>query len=154
MNEIEKFEIAAKNFGESCIHAAANEKSFQAWFVTFLIQEFGRGRIYREINFEIDTLFKLVANPSLTNRFKNTTELVADIAVSWEPDIDVRHYATRDEKDLKKFFKKFAIFSELKVTGSTKSRTSQQDLLKDLVRLAVYSLAHGNSAGNLTCRHI
>lgn len=141
---INRFEIAVSNFGRSCIDMQANEKAFQAWYASSLIQEFGISYVYREIHLWKKELFDLAPANKLTDNLKKGNELFPDISVSWYPDIDARHSSTRESKlkEAGALLKEFVIISEFKVTGSTLNPTSQKDVLKDIAKLSVFSEAH------------
>ena len=147
-NEIDRlcrrFEIAVANFGQSCIAMRANEKAFQAWFAASVIQEFGLSRVYREIHLAKKELLELTSDLEVPQRLREGNELFPDISVSWLPDIDARHSNTRDHniRFIGDFLLKFAILTELKVTGSGGSSTPSQDIKTDLWKLGLFSLAH------------
>jgi predicted nucleic acid-binding protein len=139
-----RFEIAVSNFGRSCIDMRANEKAFQAWYAACVIQEFGLSHVYREIHLGKSELFRLAPPNELTKNLQEGNELLADVSVSWFPDIDARHSSTR-EKKLRKagaFLREFSLISELKVTGSTLKPTPPRHVFNDIVKLFVFSAAH------------
>jgi len=114
-----RFEIALSNFGRSCLDMQANEKAFQAWYATCIIQEFGLSHVYREIHLWKSELFKLSRPNDITISLQKGNELFPDVSVSWFPDIDARHSSTRRSKlrQAGALLSEFAIISELKVTG-------------------------------------
>ena len=122
----------------------ANERAFHAWYAACVIQEFGLARVYREVHYLKDDLFDLVGRRPATERLHEGNELFPDLSVSWEPDIDARHSATRAERLRKagRMLREFGILSELKVTGSTRSATPPRDVMSDLVKLGVFAGAH------------
>ena len=134
-----RFEIAVGNFGRSCGHLLANEKAFQAWYSAFVIQEFGIARVYREIHLMKDHLFEeFDREHELTSGgLSSGNEVMPDLSVSWEPDVDARHSVTREESvfEAKDLLREFAIVSELKVTGSTKTVTPISAIRRDLAKL-------------------
>ena len=109
-----RFEIAVSNFGRSCIDMQANEKAFQAWYASCIVQEFGLSHVYREIHLGKSELFRLAPANELT---KNLRKAGA-------------------------FLSEFSLISELKVTGSTSRPTPPRDVLKDIAKLFVFSSAH------------
>lgn len=139
-----RFEIAAGNFGRSCIAMRANEKAFQAWYAACVIQEFGLSRVYREVHLWKEELFALAGTSPLTEALKEGNELFPDLSISWQPDIDARHSSTREElhKKAGEMLKQFGILSELKVTGSTGKATGPRAIRQDLAKLAVFAAAH------------
>lgn len=145
-----RFEIAVSNFGQSCISMKANEKAFQAWFAASVIQEFGLSRVYREIHLKKHELFSLAKNVTMASSLSEGNELFPDVSVSWLPDIDARHSDTRAEflKHAGDFLLKFAIISELKVTGSTSMATPVKAVERDILKLAVFAAAHQTRASD------
>ena len=139
-----RFEIAVGNFGHSCIAMRANEKAFQAWFAASVIQEFGLSRVYREIHLAKRELLALAPTMDLPQTLREGNELFPDLSVSWLPDIDARHSNTRDHsvRAVGDFLLKFAILTELKVTGSGGTSTSPKDIKTDLWKLALFSSVH------------
>ena len=139
-----RFEIAVSNFGRSCIDMQANEKAFQAWYASCIVQEFGLSHVYREIHLWKSELFKLAPPNELTKNLQKGNELFPDVSVSWLPDIDARHSSTRESKLQKAgaFLSEFSLISELKVTGSTSNPTPPRFVLNDIAKLFVFSAAH------------
>jgi hypothetical protein len=140
-----RFEIAAQNFGRSCISMKANEKAFQAWYAACVIQEFGLSRVYREVHLSKRFLKELIGDEAVaTGIIEEGNELFPDLSVSWEPDVDARHSRTRtaDLKHAGAMLQQFGILSELKVTGSTSIATSKAMLRKDLRKLAEFLTAY------------
>jgi hypothetical protein len=139
-----RFEIAVANFGQSCIAMRANEKAFQAWFAASVIQEFGLSRVYREIHLAKKEMIALAPDFEVPQVLREGNELFPDISVSWLPDIDARHSSTRDEdvRLVGDFLMKFALLTELKVTGSGGKSTSPQFIRTDLWKLGLFSLVH------------
>ena len=147
----ERFEIAVANFGRSCIDLQANEPTFQAWYAASVIQEFGMLRVYREVHCNAQYLEKLLANDLSLPKFIMKHEIKPDLSVSWKPKTDTRHTETRIGKNQKKdekskqydkILQKFAIVSELKVTGSTANVTESKDIKRDLEKLRLLAHAH------------
>jgi hypothetical protein len=139
-----RFEIAVSNFGRSCIDMQANEKAFQAWYASCVIQEFGISHVYREIHLWKSDLSKLVADSEVAKNFLRGNELFPDVSVSWFPNIDARHSNTRDLslRNAGAFLTQFSIISELKVTGSTIRSTSIKSIRNDILKLFIFSAAH------------
>ena len=139
-----RFEIAVSNFGRSCIDMQANEKAFQAWYASCIVQEFGLSHVYREIHLGKSELFRLAPANELTKNLREGNEFFPDVSVSWLPNIDARHSSTRENKLRKAgvFLSEFSLISELKVTGSTSRPTPPRDVLKDISKLFVFSAAH------------
>lgn len=139
-----RFEIAVSNFGRSCIDMQANEKAFQAWYASCIVQEFGLSHVYREIHLGKSELFRLAPANELTKNLRKGNELFPDVSVSWLPNIDARHSSTRENRLRKAgaFLSEFSLISELKVTGSTSRPTPPRDVLKDIAKLFVFSSAH------------
>lgn len=145
--ERKRFEIAVGNFGRSCIGMKANEKSFQAWYASSLIQEFGLSRVYRELHLSTEQLFRRAGDHPFYASLRDGSELFPDIGVSWEPDIDARHSRTRDGKiGARTLLLQFGIITEFKVTGSTKNRTAFGDIKRDLEKLALFTMARKSAA--------
>ena len=139
-----RFEIAVENFGRSCIDLQSNEATFQAWFAACLIQEFGQGRVYREVHLErISLLSKLNPVPDFIKKLRQNSELKTDIAITWDPYVDTRHSATREKRsqDAGDMLLQLGIITELKVTGSKKNRTPDNDVIVDFQKLAAFSAA-------------
>lgn len=139
-----RFEIAVSNFGRSCIEMDANEKAFQAWYASCVIQEFGLSHVYREVHLWKKELFSLAPANALTEGLEAGNELFPDVSVSWIPNVDARHSSTR-EKSLRKagdFLYQFSILSELKVTGSTSKPTPPRQTKIDITKLYIFSAAH------------
>jgi hypothetical protein len=150
-----RFEIAVANFGRSCIDLQSNEKAFQAWFASCVIQEFGISHVYREIHLGKAELFRLAPENDLKNRIKAGNELFPDLSISWSPNIDTRHSSTR-ENNLRKagaFLREFCILSELKVTGSTSKPTPPRDIKIDIAKLFLFSAGHLYSPENQNPEH-
>lgn len=150
-----RFEIAVSNFGRSCIDLQSNEKAFQAWFASCVIQEFGISYVYREIHLGKAELLRLTPDNILKNRIKEGNELFPDLSISWSPNIDTRHSSTR-KNNLRKagaFLKKFCILSELKVTGSTSKPTPPRDIKNDIAKLFLFSAGHLYSPENQSSEH-
>lgn len=147
-----RFEIAVSNFGRSCIDMDANEKAFQAWFASCVIQEFGISYVYREIHLWKKELFDLVPANDLTTKLQSGNELFPDVSVSWFPNIDARHSSTRDLglKNPGIFLNEFSIVCELKVTGSTSKPTQPRQILNDIAKLYLFSAAHKKSSELVT----
>ena len=139
-----RFEIAVSNFGQSCISMRANEKAFQAWFAAGVIQEFGLSRVYREIHLAKKELIALAPNIDVPKKLREGNELFPDVSISWLPDIDARHSSTRDYsvRAVGDFLFKFAILTELKVTGSGGKSTSPNDIKTDIWKLALFFGVH------------
>lgn len=139
-----RFEIAVSNFGRSCIDMQANEKAFQAWYASSVIQEFGISHVYREIHLWKKELFLLAPPNKLTAQLEKGNELFPDISISWFPNLDTRHSSTRDPsiRDAGSFLSEFSVLSELKVTGSTSTPTPKAAILKDIAKLYVFMAAH------------
>jgi len=139
-----RFEIAVSNFGRSCIDMQANEKAFQAWYASCIVQEFGLSHVYREIHLWKSELFKLARPNELTKNLRKGNELFPDVSVSWSPNIDARHSSTRGNtlREAGAFLSEFSLISELKVTGSTSRPTPPRDVLNDIAKLFVFSAAH------------
>jgi hypothetical protein len=139
-----RFEIALSNFGRSCIDLQANEKAFQAWYASCIIQEFGLSHVYREIHLWKTELFKLSSPNEMTSSIEKGNELFPDLSVSWMPDVDTRHSSTREEtlRSAGDLLTEFAIISELKVTGSTLRPTSPKAIFIDISKLFVFLEAH------------
>ena len=93
-----RFEIAVSNFGRSCIDMQANEKAFQAWYASCIVQEFGLSHVYREIHLGKSELFRLAPANELTKNLRKGNELFPDVSVSWLPNIDARHSSTRENR--------------------------------------------------------
>lgn len=145
--ERKRFEIAVGNFGRSCIGMKANEKSFQAWYASSLIQEFGLSRVYRELHLSTEQLFRRAGEHPFYASLRGGSELFPDIGVSWEPDIDARHSSTRDPATgARSLLLQFGIITEFKVTGSTKAGTSFRDVKRDLEKLALFTMARKSAA--------
>jgi hypothetical protein len=140
----QRFEIAVSNFGRSCIDMQANEKAFQAWYASCVIQEFGVSHVYREIHLWKSELFALAPANELTKHLEKGHELFPDLSLSWFPNVDARHSSTRESKlrEAGALLSEFAVVSELKVTGSTLSPTPAKGILTDLGKLFVFSEAH------------
>jgi hypothetical protein len=150
-----RFEIAVSNFGRSCIDLQSNEKAFQAWFASCVIQEFGISYVYREIHLGKAELFRLAPDNDIKKRVKAGNELFPDLSISWTPNIDTRHSSTR-KNNLRKagaFLKEFCILSELKVTGSTSKPTPPRDIKNDIAKLFLFSAGHLYSFHNQTPKH-
>ena len=143
-----RYEIAVENFGRSCMSMRANEAAFQAWYAAAVIQEFGLARVYREIHLWQRDLLELAGSEDLAEQLGTGAELFPDLSVSWLPDIDARHSSTRDEsvRSPGRMLHEFAIVSEFKVTGSTKTPTSPKMIRRDLAKLAVFAAAHRRAA--------
>src|SRR5687767_6792669 len=129
-----RYEIAVGNFARSCITMRANEKSFQAWYASCMIQEFGLSRVYREVHLSKGSLFEMIHPDPLWRSLEGGNELFPDLVVSWEPDVDVRHSSSRSKnlREAAAMLHRLAIVSELKVTGSTGLATSPQQIRQDL----------------------
>ena len=139
-----RFEIAVSNFGRSCIDMQANEKAFQAWYASCVIQEFGISRVYREIHLWKSDLSKLVPKNKFVKDLLSGNELFPDVSVSWFPNVDARHSNTRDLslKNAGAFLSEFSVISELKVTGSTLRPTPIKSIRDDILKLFIFSAAH------------
>jgi hypothetical protein len=151
-----RFEIAVANFGRSCIDLRANEKAFQAWYAASVIQEFGMSRVYREVHCNASYLRELLFEHKLLAKFKMKNEIFPDLSISWASNIDARHTSTRianlekhDENPQKdKILQKFAIVSELKVTGSTANATTPRAIKRDFVKLTLLADAQRKEVGS------
>jgi hypothetical protein len=145
-----RFEIALSNFGRSCMDMQANEKAFQAWYASCIIQEFGLSHVYREIHLWKSELFELSSLNEMTKPLEKGHELFPDVSVSWYPDIDARHSSTRKNKlrPAGALLSEFAIISELKVTGSTSNPTPPKAIFIDISKLFIFSEAHKNFSNN------
>ena len=143
-NFARRFEIATENFCRSCFDMRANEKAFQAWFASYVIQEFGLSRVYREIHLEKNQLFQACGEKK-DGRFNsfNGNELFPDISISWRTNIDARHTVPREKSNLNQkvedFLSEFAIVSEFKITSSTQDPTPRADIIKDIKKLMFIS---------------
>ena len=139
-----RFEIAVSNFGQSCIAMRANEKAFQAWFAASVIQEFGLSRVYREIHLAKKEMMALAPNLDVPETLREGNELFPDVSISWLPDIDARHSNTRHHsvRSVGDFLLKFAILTELKVTGSGGTSTSPKAVVTDIWKLGLFSTVH------------
>jgi hypothetical protein len=155
-----RFEIAVASFGRSCGALRANERSFQAWYASSVIQEFGLARVYRELHLGKDQLFRghTPGAKDLDAGLDVGHELFPDLAVSREPAIDARHEEARCEevKDAVSLLSRIAIVTELKVTGSTMKHTPPAGIRRDLAKLmvfhrAVLSLAPRRQVHGLRC---
>ncbi len=142
-----RFEIAIENFGRSCLDMRANEKCFQAWFAASVIHEFGMSRVYREVHLSKDDLLDKPEVSPLASKIKKGNELFPDISVSWLPNVDARHSASRDSnfRRAAAMLAQFAIVSELKVTGSSGTHTSPSALRLDLAKLFVFARAQAKA---------
>lgn len=138
-----RYEIAVGNFGRSCAGMRANEKSFQAWYASCVIQELGLSRVYREVHLSKGSLFADIEAHELWEPLEKGNELFPDLVVSWEPDIDARHSSSRTEalRGAGAMLSRLAIVSELKVTGSTGKSTLRHAVRQDLAKLAVFAAA-------------
>ena len=145
-----RFEIALSNFGRSCMDMQANEKAFQAWYASCIIQEFGLSRVYREIHLWKSELFRLSHVNDMTKPLEKGNELFPDISVSWFPNIDARHSRTRINRlrQAGALLNEFAIISELKITGSTHNPTPPRAVFSDIAKLFIFSEAHDKYSDN------
>ena len=145
----ERFEIAVGNFMRSCIDLQANEATFQAWYATAVVAEFGLARVYRETHVTRDGLVEIAPNairlPDLTEK---GNEFFPDLSVSKIPAIDARHTATRDPalQHAGVMLNQFSIVTEFKATGSTTKPTTPKAIRADLSKLAVFAEAYSAAA--------
>jgi len=141
---VNRFEIAVSNFGQSCFDLQANEKAFQAWYASYVIQEFGISHVYREIHLWKSHLRELIPNSDVLGKYLSGNELFPDVSVSWYPNIDARHSNTRNDsfQNAGAFLNQFSIVSELKVTGSTLRSTPISSIINDIIKLYIFSAAH------------
>ncbi len=137
-----RFEIAVSNFGRSCIAMQSNEKAFQGWFAACVIQEFGLSRVYREVHLDKKELFTGISDQLFVEDLRTGNELFPDLSISWEPDVDTRHTSNRD-CSASEMLSQMAIVSEFKVTGSTSVATPHVQILRDLQKLSLFSMAAG-----------
>jgi hypothetical protein len=125
-----RFISAWVSFCTSVVSLRSNESSFQAWFASRLIQEFGLARVYREINLDKRQISRCFVAPKLEDlspEFHRRlgmegNDLVPDVCVSTRPYLDTRHTATRSTglQDFTEIIKEMDIVTELKVATSKK----------------------------------
>lgn len=138
MNDIEalrhRFEVAVANFGLSTMYLKANEKAFQAWYAASVVQEFGMARVYREVHLAKEHFRDILPEASGLDG----NEFLLDLSVSYLPNLDARHSATRDElKNAGRMLTEgLSIITEFKATGSTKRPTTRDALKTDIQKLA------------------
>lgn len=145
-----RFEIAADNFIRSTISLKSNEKSFQAWFSSFVIQEFGVARTYRELHLRKHFFRQLITKRDFGfDLIQAGNQIFPDICISWEPNVDTRHSRTREGhlKEGAGILNQFSIIAELKITGSTSKPTPIAEIVYDCKKLGVINHLH-IKAGN------
>jgi len=131
-----RFITAWVNFCTSVVTLQSNEKSFQAWFASPLIQEFGLARVYREVHLDKPHIKGCFSGPELKDLFPKLyrslgmdgNELFPDVCVSRRPYLDTRHTAarSRDTQHFTQIIKEIDIVTELKVAMSEKGAMGTQ----------------------------
>lgn len=117
----------------------SNEKAFQGWFAACVIQEFGLSKVYREVHLDKKELFTGISDQPFVEDLRTGNELFPDLSISWEPDVDTRHTSNRD-CNAAEMLSQMAIVTEFKVTGSTSAATPHVQVLRDLQKLALFSM--------------
>ena len=136
------FETALEEFGRLCFHLQANEAAFQAWYAACVMKEIDLSRVYREIIVRKDDL-ETHATRHLAALVKSKGELKADLAVSWDPKLDARHYCTRDPglRAAGNMLRELAILTEFKVSASVSQDRGWGPLKEDLAKLGLFASA-------------
>jgi hypothetical protein len=154
-----RFVTAWVNFCTSVVTLRSNESSFQAWFASHLIQEFGLARVYREILFDKKQISRCFVAPKLEDLSPESHrdlhmeghELKPDVCVSTRPYLDTRHTATRSTgvQDFIHIVKEIDIITELKVATSKEqaSGTRFGYVYEDVQKLAVIMNAPRSNLG-------
>ncbi len=145
-----RFELAVSNFGRTCFDLRAREASFQAWYASCVIQEFGLSRVYREIHLPKEDIFDGLTKDGLSDRFRlrpgqEKGALNPDLVVSWLPDLDARTAFARGEhlQSCTAMLRYIAIVSEFKVAASMKNPAQQRRaMFADLGKLLAFVRCH------------
>lgn len=158
-----RFITAWVNFCTSVVALKSNEKSFQAWFASSLIQEFGLARVYREVNLDKASIKDCFSDPSLRELFPKLyskldmdgNELFPDICISKSPNLDTRHPAARPKntQEFKQIISEICISTELKVAASTYKATATQynKIYYDVLKLGLIMNAARENEGLPLC---
>ena len=154
-----RFITAWVNFCTSVVTLQSNESSFQAWFASHLIQEFGLARVYREIHLDKKQISRCFVAPELKDlspefhrRLRmEGNELFPDVCVSIRPYLDTRHTASRSTgvQDFTQIIKEIDIVTELKVATSEKDGGGTQygKVYRDVQKLALMMNAPRSDRG-------
>lgn len=144
----ERFISAWINFTNSVKNLKSNEKSFQAWFATALIQEFGTSRVYREIHLD-KAAFRTPLQGHKNSKEHDTeyiqmtigNEFIPDVCISRHENIDTRHTSSRCKSvsHPRDMLSKMNFITEFKTGFSSKSSTKMKNINRDILKLGILS---------------
>ncbi len=154
----DRFITAWVNFCMSTATLQSNEKSFQAWFASCLIQHFGLARVYREVHLDKPQMIARFNPPGLMILFPELyrtvkagkNELLPDVCVTRLPSLDTRHTSNRSKnaQDFSWIISEIVVITELKVATTTKHATGTQygKVYEDILKLGlIMNAANHNS---------
>ena len=144
-----RFVTAWANFCRSVSGLQSNEKSFQAWFASSLIQEFGLAKVYREVHFDKGHIrecfsFKLKSIfPELYTKLgMNKHELFPDVCITKTAGVDTRHTVARSDsmRHASTILNEMDVVTELKVACSSKGAIATQysKVYPDILKLGLF----------------
>lgn len=144
----ERFERAAGRYVRACVRELAHEAVHQGWITAFLAEEFGWGRVLREVHVQARDLLECSSAWELARQFawregQSKGALNPDVCIADSAGLDCRKSQSRTgEMAGVGILGRLSIVAELKVVGAVAdARAQRRYVLRDLAKLGLYMAA-------------